>query len=162
MSRLLLLIAVLLSGVGYTAHASGQDVQSAVISICREVALEEVRVQGRGHPLSGQCIAATEVYLGAIATVLTQEELDLAVADLVVALAELLLTPQCVLESEIVDATLIARSRSADPFQQQQLLLIADTLRACDFVVTAAITTLNTNAPFDSDANATGNSASHN
>lgn len=163
MRRLLLAVAVVGSSlIAFAGPAVSQDSFGSVISICRQVALEEVAADGDGHRLEGQCVGATGLYLSAISRTLPEDEFNSSIADLVVALAELLLTPECVLESEIVEATLLARSQSTDPFQQEQLLLIANTLNACDFAITAAISAGNRNAPFGTDDRPRGNSASPN
>lgn len=134
------------------APAQSQQIQSKgdVIDICRNVALNEMTAGDDQSIVRGLCINATLNYISVLqASGLTVPQFDQSVGDLVADLANLLFTPDCRLESEIAEAIYLSSSASRDAAQQKQITLIYQTVRACDFVVTAAIATprINTFAP---------------
>ncbi|MEO8683577.1 MAG: hypothetical protein ABI414_01920 [Devosia sp.] len=162
MTKLWAVIAFSALALELTSPAMAQQVpsQNNVRDICRDVAFAELD-NGDANPLRGQCIAITEGYLTNVLQNTPPAALDQTLSDLVVVLANLLFTPECRVGSEIAQAIAITSLAATDPEQEAQIDLIYQTVKACDFAITAGIITIrgNTFAPESSDR---GVSASQN
>jgi hypothetical protein len=153
---LLLGVAAVLAG-SMPVLAQSVSTQEHVIEICqRVVEAERSRNDQETSSVRGQCILATAAYLDALSRT-GVSPLDEPIADLVVALAELLYLPDCPLESEIPQAIAMANARVTDPDRQEQILLIVHAGETCDFGITAAMLPPNTFPPRDSGTNASIN-----
>lgn len=145
MSKLLMVTATLaaLTGMSIPAYSQQFQTESAIVEICHEVALAELADE-EASLLRGQCLGATQAYIQNVSSRgLSSEEFDQTLANLVVALANILFNPQCVVESEVAQAIAMTNAAAIDPEQQAQIQLIYETVNACDFVITAAIFTPN-------------------
>ena len=145
MLRILVWGSALSLAIGLAQPAAAQQftTQAAVLDICSQVAQLELDVD-QENVLRGQCVGATQEFLVAAANVApSQEALDQVIANLVVGLTEIMFTPACRVESEIALAISEASAASQDVEQQAQIYTISQTVRACDFIVTAAIFTPN-------------------
>lgn len=129
----------------FVVPAQSQQFQeeAAVVDACTVVALAEMSDNDTAS-VRGQCISATQAYLTAISgRGLSVGEFDQEISNLVVLLAEILFTPDCIIESEVAQAIALANSASNDPQQRAQIRLVYDTVNECDFVITAAFFTPN-------------------
>jgi hypothetical protein len=138
--RVLVLAATvaLLSATGMQGSLAQQFLtRDPVIDICKDVARMERDEQ---TSQSGACVGATADYLSALQRA-PGVDYDQSVADLVVDLTNILFTPFCRVESEVAQAIRMASLSAHNDAQQAQIHLIYLTVKACDFVVTAAIAT---------------------
>jgi hypothetical protein len=125
--------------------AQSVSIQEDVIEICHRV-VDAEKSNDEESSLRGQCILATAAYLDNLSTS-SAPPFDQPIADLVVALAELLYVPDCPPESEIPQAIALANARVSDPDQQEQIQLIVLAADSCDLGVTGSLGPPNTFAP---------------
>jgi hypothetical protein len=145
MSKLVKFASAAAALVCFVVPAQSQQFQdeAAVVDACTVVALAEISDIDTVS-VRGQCISATQAYLTAISSRgLSVGEFDQAISNLVIVLAGILFTPECVIESEVAKAIALANSASNDPQQRAQIRLVYDTVNECDFVITAAFFTPN-------------------
>ncbi len=122
-------IALAVALAGATGAAFAQDAaatsvsQNSVLSTCSDVA--------------AACVSDATLYIGSLAPNVPSQTL----ADFVVAMVDVALQdPICnQVDFQIADALEAVAGYAPDPAQQQQIVAIAETLRRCENVVTAAI-----------------------
>ncbi len=112
------------TGAAFAQDAAATSVsQNAVLTTCSDV--------------TASCVSDATLYIGSLAPSVPSQTL----ADFVVAMVDVALQdPVCnQVDFQIADALEAVARYAPDPAQQQQIVAIAQTLRRCENVVTAAI-----------------------